>query len=168
MQNRFLRGDKVQRAKGAEVRRQSRGRRDLVPFFILGDVTEQLVTLKRDQGSDDAGAQAALDTLLILVRRGVTRVVAGLPGVRPQLEIVSKLPIATAAGQRSLTTNYHRHGAVHHRHHIAMTRAQEVRLHCPVVLAPEIARRASATAADLGWKQRKKKITFLTVERSSN
>lgn len=99
MQNRFLSGDEVHRAEGAEVRRRSRDRRrDLVLLFVLGEVTGQLMTLKRDQGPDNLGAQIALDTLLIHVRRGVARGMTGLFGVQSQLEVVSELPIATAAG----------------------------------------------------------------------
>lgn len=66
--------------------------------LTISDVFGQLMTLKRDHGPEDFGAHIALDTLLILVRRGVARVVTGLFGVRPQLQVVSELPIATAAG----------------------------------------------------------------------
>lgn len=52
VQDRFLGGGEVHRAEGAEVRRRLRGRRDLV----LGDVTGQLMSLKRDQRAEDLGA----------------------------------------------------------------------------------------------------------------
>lgn len=98
MQHRFLGGNEVHRAEGAEVRRRSRVHHDLALLLVLGDVISQLVTLKRDQRPEDLGAQIALDTLLIHVRRGVARGVTGLPGVQTQLEVVLELPIATAAG----------------------------------------------------------------------
>lgn len=99
MQNRFLGSDEVHRAKGTEVRRRSRvGRHNLGFSLVLGNVTGQLMTLKRDQRAHDLGAKIAFDTLLIHVRRSVTRSVTSLFGVQPQLEVVSELPIATAAG----------------------------------------------------------------------
>jgi len=81
MQNRFLSGGKIHRAEGAEVRCRLHGLRDLVLPFVLGDVTGQLMTLKRDQGPEDLGAQMALDTLLIHVRRGIARDMTALFGV---------------------------------------------------------------------------------------
>lgn len=56
MENRFLGSDEIHRAEGAEVRRGSRGGRDLGFPFVLGDVTGQLMTLKRDQRPNDLGA----------------------------------------------------------------------------------------------------------------
>jgi len=96
MQNRFLGGGKVHQAERAVVRCRCRAL-VLALLRISRDVVIQPVALERDQRADNLGALIASDDLLILIGRGVARIVAGLLGVRAQLEIVPELPIATAA-----------------------------------------------------------------------
>ena len=114
-----------------------------------GRVAGELVALEGDQRPHYSGAQLAPQPLLVLVARRQTLLVARLPRVDAELQVVAEAAVATGARQAPLTADHDRHRAVHHRAHVSVARVQQMRLHSLVSLAPKVARGAPVAAAYL-------------------
>ena len=114
-----------------------------------GRVAGELVALEGDQRSHYSGAQLAPQPLLVLVASRQTLLVARLPRVDAELQVVAEAAVATGARQAPLTADHDRHRAVHHRAHVSVARVQQMRLHSLVSLAPKVARGAPVAAAYL-------------------
>ena len=139
----------IHRAERAEVGCRVALDRPPASLRRPGRVAGELVALEGDQRSHYSGAQLAPQPLLVLVASRQTLLVARLPRVDAELQVVAEAAVATGARQAPLTADHDRHRAVHHRAHVSVARVQQMRLHSLVSLAPKVARGAPVAAAYL-------------------